>query len=95
MDAFKGVLPVTDKSDVVSLNGTWKFMLIRGLDYSRCGDFYQNSYDDSSWNTIHVPANWDAIGLTEPKYGSPDSLTGLHRTTFIVPSSMERTTYVS
>lgn len=85
MDAFKGVLPVTDKSDVVSLNGTWKFMLIRGLDYSRCGDFYQNSYDDSSWNTIHVPANWDAIGLTEPKYGSPDSLTGLHRTTFIVP----------
>lgn len=39
MDAFKGVLPVTDKSDVVSLNGTWKFMLIRGLDYSRCGDF--------------------------------------------------------
>src|SRR5574344_1093357 len=85
MDAFKGVLPVTDKSDVVSLNGTWKFMLIRGLDYSRCGDFYQNSYDDSSWNTIHVPVNWDAIGLTEPKYGSPDSLTGLHRTTFIVP----------
>ena len=84
-DAFHGILPTTDKNATISLNGKWKFMLIHGLDTNGENGFYENGYDDSHWKTVDVPACWDASGLTEPKYGSPDSLVGLHRTTFNVP----------
>lgn len=88
-ESLKHILPATDHNAIISLNGKWKFKLIKGLDWNSYKNFFEQNYDDSQWNTLNVPANWDACGLTAPKYGSPDSLTGLHRTTFNVPSEWE------
>ena len=44
-----------------SLNGTWRFHRAQNP-----GEvphrFYQNSYDDSSWDQIPVPASWQSLG---------------------------------
>jgi hypothetical protein len=31
-DAFKGIMPVTDKSVMKSLNGTWDLKVVKGID---------------------------------------------------------------
>ncbi len=84
-DAFKGILPPTNSSIIKSLNGNWNFKLIKGLDWSSFNNFYQVSYDDSQWNKIEVPGNWDMLGFIEPRYGTPDQHTGFYRTEFVVP----------
>lgn len=87
LDAFKGVKPVSDPTLVKSLNGSWKFQFLKGLDWSAYSDFYSPQYVDNHWDVIPVPGNWDILGYTEPRYASPDSLTGLYRTTFTVPDA--------
>lgn len=49
------------------LNGEWKFH------YSRFPEvlteaFYTSDYDDSKWNTIRVPSNWQLEGYGKPHY---------------------------
>jgi len=87
LDAFKGVKPVSDPALIKSLNGNWKFQFLKGLDWSAYSDFYAPQYIDNNWDVIPVPGNWDTLGYTEPRYASPDSLTGLYRTTFTVPDT--------
>lgn len=86
LDAFKDVKPIENSKVERSLNGVWKFALIRGLDWSNYQAFYKPAYNDSSWNTIPVPGNWDIYGFTEPRYDYPDTLTGFYRQEFVVPS---------
>lgn len=61
LSADKGIKPVSDKSLIVSLNGDWKFQFIPGADWSRYDDFFRESYNDSDWDRIPVPGNWDAL----------------------------------
>ena len=79
-DAFKGIQPVTDKSVMISLNGTWDLKVVKGID-----DNKEVPAKDKSWGQIPVPGNWEQYGFCEPRYSFPDSLTGYYRTTFEVP----------
>lgn len=86
-DAFKGVLLPTDKKYVRQLNGTWKFKYYDSKDWSQDAEFYQPAYNDLSWSSISVPACWDALGWTEPRYVHPKESNGLYRTAFTIPAT--------
>ncbi len=81
-DAFKGILPVTDKSVMKSLNGTWNLKVVKGID-----DKKEVPHKDKTWGQIPVPGNWEQYGFCEPSYSFPDSLTGYYRTEFEVPAA--------
>lgn len=50
-----------------SLNGTWKFNIVK-TPGERPLDFYKVDLDDSSWNDIKVPSNWEIEGFDTPIY---------------------------
>lgn len=50
-----------------SLNGIWKFNWVQNPS-KRPIDFYKPDFDDSSWNTIKVPSNWEIEGYGIPIY---------------------------
>ena len=57
----------------MSLNGEWKFNWAPDPD-SRPADFYRTDFDDSGWDMIPVPSNWNIVGLGRDgsqKYGTP------------------------
>jgi len=49
------------------LNGEWKFHYVGNPD-ARPTDFYQTGYDDSKWDLIPVPSNWQMLGYGIPIY---------------------------
>ena len=82
-----------------SLNGTWKFRWAPNPDAAP-DDLYLVDLDDSDWDEIPVPANWQLHGYDVPMYtnvqypfpidnlpGVPhdDNPVGSYRTTFNVP----------
>ena len=79
-DAFKGIMPVTDKSVMKSLNGVWKLKVVKGIDNKK-----EVPQHDKSWEEIPVPGNWEQYGFCEARYSFPDSLTGYYHTEFDVP----------
>ena len=56
----------------LSLNGNWKFHWVRSP-IDRPVDFYTLNYDDSNWDQIAVPANWEVEGYGHPIYLDIDS----------------------
>ena len=52
----------------LSLEGTWKFNWVANAD-ERPTDFYKTDLDDSKWNNIQMPGNWEMVG-----YGQPESV---------------------
>ena len=52
-----------------SLNGTWRFNWAEKPD-QRPLEFYRLKYDDSEWNELPVPANWQMHGYGRPLYSS-------------------------
>ena len=50
-----------------SLNGTWKFNWVKDP-RNRPIDFYKRDFDDSQWDEIPVPANWEIHGYGKPIY---------------------------
>ncbi len=50
-----------------SLNGEWKFNWVR-KPADRPENFWQQDFDDSSWQTITVPSNWELQGHGVPHY---------------------------
>lgn len=81
------------------LNGDWKFNWVP-KPADRPMDFYKTSFDDSAWNTIQVPSNWEIEGYgtaiytnsrypfpkNAPKIPHDDNPVGSYRKTFTVPS---------
>ncbi|MCW3089413.1 MAG: hypothetical protein JWP81_482 [Ferruginibacter sp.] len=49
------------------LNGTWKFVYVDKY-ADRPLDFYKKNLDDSKWNNIAVPSNWELKGFGIPIY---------------------------
>ena len=80
VDAFKGIYPVTDKTQMKSLNGEWQLKVVKGIN-----DEKTVPQTDGTWGKIPVPGCWEAYGFCEPTYNYPDSLTGYYRTEFTVP----------
>ena len=80
VDAFQGILPVTDPTMMRSLNGDWSLKVVEGIS----NDLTVPPVDDS-WGTIPVPGCWEVYGYAQPSYGQPPALTGYYRTTFTLP----------
>jgi len=86
------------KSDFfILLNGNWKFHWT-GKSEDRPTDFYLTDFNDSNWNEIEVPSNWQLKGYdipiyTNSRYPFPceppnikrDNPVGSCRTTFTIP----------
>ncbi len=50
-----------------NLNGLWKFCYTNSILENPDG-FYSMAYDDSNWDTISVPSNWQLEGYGSPHY---------------------------
>lgn len=55
-------------SNFLLLNGTWKFHYVENFSQRPMNDFYNLSFDVSSWNNIQVPGNWEVQGFGAPIY---------------------------
>ena len=58
---------VTKSLYLESLDGQWAFHYVRNAD-ERPTDFFRTDYDDSGWDTIPVPGNWELNGYGVPVY---------------------------
>ena len=97
-DAQAAVRRVAESSPWVQvLNGIWKFAYVERVDDVPAG-FYKEDYDDSGWDDIPVPSNWQVEGYGRPHYTNrpypfpvdpprvPDeNPTGCYRRTFTIP----------
>lgn len=50
-----------------SLNGVWKFKLVKNPGLALT-DFFKSSYDVSGWQDINVPGSWELQGFDAPIY---------------------------
>jgi len=85
--------------NVLSLDGTWKFNLVKSPD-QRPYWFFKDNYDTRDWDDISVPSNWEMKGydvpiyvnITYPHKKDPPRIqhdynpVGSYKRTFIVPS---------
>ena len=55
-------------SRFILLNGTWKFHYVQNFDERLQDGFFEENYNDSSWNDIRVPGNWEVQGFGTPIY---------------------------
>lgn len=94
-DAIKDI--ATDSPWYKSLNGTWKFTYAPTIADSN-KEFYKTSFNDSKWDDIKVPSNWELEGFGEPiirniqyvfspnpPFIDVDNPVGTYRKTFTVP----------
>ena len=65
LDAARGDKKAS--ANYISLNGKWKFNWVANAN-ERPTDFYKTDYDDSKWNTIAMPGNWELNGYGDPEY---------------------------
>ena len=82
VDAFQGILPVTDPQMRRSLNGEWSLKVVDGIT-----DDKSVPVVDKSWGRIPVPGCWETYGFCKPSYDKALPLTGYYRTTFTVPAA--------
>jgi beta-galactosidase len=54
-------------SGYLSLNGKWKFHLADTPEGTPAG-FFDENFNDSKWDTIHVPSNWEMQGYGDPLF---------------------------
>lgn len=95
-DAIKDI--ATDSPWYKSLNGTWKFTYAPTIADSN-KEFYKTSFNDSKWDDIKVPSNWELEGFGEPiirniqyvfspnpPFIDVDNPVGTYRKTFTIPA---------
>ena len=85
------------------LNGNWKFKYYTNP--LKTGNrFYKINFNDSKWDTIPVPSNWQILGYGTPIYTNikhpfkvdlpkvphKGNETGCYRTTFTIPENWEQ-----
>ena len=57
------------------------------IDRTQIDDFARPSFDDSRWNTISLPSNWEVLGYSLPTYNAVDDTVGLYRRWVDVPEA--------
>ncbi|WOI52407.1 glycoside hydrolase family 2 TIM barrel-domain containing protein [Parvularcula sp. LCG005] len=89
-------------SYVQSLDGQWSFAFASRPDEVPA-DFWATGYDDTGWDKIAVPGNWELAGYSKPRYVNidyvfpadepnvpvTDNPTGAYRRTFTIPDSWD------
>ncbi|MBR5890982.1 MAG: beta galactosidase jelly roll domain-containing protein, partial [Bacteroidaceae bacterium] len=72
IESARKVLP--DASEYYqSLDGTWRFNWVPNP-AERPADFYKTDFDDTKWDNVEVPMNWNVAGIQKDgsqKYGTP------------------------
>ncbi|MBQ3152951.1 MAG: DUF4981 domain-containing protein, partial [Bacteroidaceae bacterium] len=72
VESARKVLP--DASEYYqSLDGTWRFNWVPNPS-ERPVDFYKTDFDDTKWDNVEVPMNWNVYGIQKDgsqKYGTP------------------------
>ncbi|MBQ7571553.1 MAG: hypothetical protein IJT19_04870 [Bacteroidaceae bacterium] len=81
-DAFHDVLPVTDETMKMSLNGIWQLKVVEGTVPGN-----EVPQPDDTWGYIPVPGCWETYGFSQPNYDKARPLTGYYRTEFEVPDT--------
>lgn len=66
VEAAKTGNPAKD-SNYLSLHGDWKFNWVKDAD-KRPTDFYKVGLDDSNWDIMPIPGNWELNGYGDPIY---------------------------
>lgn len=56
-----------ESSRIFSLNGQWKFKHVVGAN-NKPTSFFENDFDNSVWDDIEVPSNWQLKGYGIPQY---------------------------
>ena len=60
----QSVYQVRDKMEIQTLNGKWKFKYVANKNIpSSLSGFVETNFDDSSWDYITVPSNWETEGF--------------------------------
>lgn len=66
----KALLNDPSKEEYIkSLNGKWKFLYTSTV-ANRNDEFYKLGFDDSNWDEIPVPGNWEMYGYGYPIYSN-------------------------
>ncbi|MBR9853340.1 MAG: DUF4981 domain-containing protein [Algicola sp.] len=63
----RSVAQKEDSKRFLDLNGEWKFHFVKDPK-KRPFTFHNTSFDDSNWNVIPVPSNWEVEGYDHPIY---------------------------
>ena len=72
VESARKVLP-ENSSRWMSLDGLWRFCWAPDPDH-RPADFYRADFDDSAWDEIPVPSNWNIVGIRKDgsqRFGTP------------------------
>lgn len=91
--------PAGESTRTLLLDGLWRFHWSPNPS-ERPRDFFRTDYDDSDWDTIAVPANWELEGYGHPVYRDEsysfpadpprvpahDNPVGSYRRTFEIPA---------
>ncbi len=63
----QSIVQKEDSKRFLDLNGEWKFHFVKDPK-KRPLTFHNTSFDDSEWDTIPVPSNWEIEGYDHPIY---------------------------
>lgn len=67
-EGARKIYPKRDRLFTTSLDGTWAFKLVKGLDTpDEMKGWNEPGYDTREWDDIAVPGNWETQGLKSPK----------------------------
>ena len=79
-EGARKIYPKRDRLFTTSLDGTWAFKLVKGLDTpAEMKGWNEPGYDTREWDDIAVPGNWETQGLKSPQYGNQiDELSGFY-----------------
>ena len=74
------IYPKRDRLYTTSLDGTWAFKLVNGLDTpDDIKGWNEPGYDTREWDDIAVPGNWETQGFKSPQYGNQiDEMSGFY-----------------
>ena len=77
---MRHIYPKRDRIFTTSLDGTWAFRIVKGLDTpDDMKGWNEPGYDVSQWDDITVPGNWETQGFKSPQYGNQiDEMSGFY-----------------
>ena len=79
-EGARKIYPKRDRLFTTSLDGTWAFKLVKGLDTpDEMKGWNEPGYDTREWDDIAVPGNWETQGFKSPQYGNQiDEMSGFY-----------------
>ena len=79
-EGARKIYPKRDRLFTTSLDGTWSFKLVKGLDTpDGLKGWNEPGYDTREWDDIAVPGNWETQGFKSPQYGNQiDVMSGFY-----------------